>query len=515
MAIPRAILVLSMVLPIACARTPDEPLGAHDTASADANDATEDRDTTSDADGSASSCGQLVGATTPCPAGCRRVTAGALGGVSWCTDPAHVCVRDDSADTLIVECRVHVATARVFQFSDGHAPDVKRDEGWAACTPANRASIAAASSCADAALGDADESCSDAATGTSACTLSANGSFAMEGTDGGTSSATARVHIYYPLGVAPSAPYVVAVPRRCAIEGLAYRIGRLNGSGVAAAIAIEGHDEARREQFISEGVLSFARTLTAKVRLNFAPLSDDVVKPGTATLELLPSGPPPSPRLIRVGSEPLSLDEPIVLTPSSPIDPERIVARVEGVAIPTFNRVGFSGAIEIRPVLSWPRGKIVLLDVTAVRDVIGRPVDLTGGSVAVRNTTGTVVDRTLNTTPPKGAWSGGSFDGAWRFNPPFASPITPSGVLALGDPGPAKNVRLRFASGCPSVGVTLVSADGRVTRAGDSSCVGSEMLLTAPGPGALWLSVWGEQNQCPQWLFASPPSFALDSFAFE
>ncbi len=342
------------------------------------------------------------------------------------------------------------------------------------------------------------------------------------------------VDVFFPQGRTPGAPVVLAQP-----DGCTYR--RLRAA--TASVGDDGRIDVKMPNGYGADLLDGALLPPTDGFFGDVHVSgfdwlpgDDVVVTRVAkgaTLCAVREAPPSALGVLATGAP----NAPIHLLASAPLDPAVLDVGVktgDGASIPTTTSHD-RGLLTVRATSAFPPGKPLVLDTSKLRDVLGRALVAPSGPLPVLTTTSIVVDGTFDTEPPDGATIGGSTSGG-RFRASVTttphSPKPLGAALSLGAPGPGQKLRLRIgAFGCAvETRVSLVAADGQATKIAVPCGIGtladggavpvevSDVVVTPPAPGPLWLSISGGASTCVEGLGAGamlPYGVEIDELAFE
>ncbi|MEZ4407736.1 MAG: hypothetical protein R3A52_14880 [Polyangiales bacterium] len=310
---------------------------------------------------------------------------------------------------------------------------------------------------------------------------------------------TETVDLYLPMGRVAGAPVVFAFLSSWPTTRLQTLTGTFDASLGASGFAFSGYRGGQVTFGLSLDGPDGAPVMEVTRNLNFSTDVPDFV---SARLTLCPDGAPaPTLRF----ATPAAPTLPIELIPSAPIAAgvDGVTMTVAGAAVRATATYG-DGVLRVEPTAPWPVNEDVTLDLSTLRDVMGRPFTTDGALITLR-TTATVTDGSFDTAPPAGAVSPTRAPEGGRL--PMSSERDRARTLvALGDLGPATRVSLRYAYRCTDPGditARVVAANGvwreftlappstdNITPRGSA-----ESVADVPGSGPLWLVV--EQTQQP------------------
>lgn len=322
------------------------------------------------------------------------------------------------------------------------------------------------------------------------------------------------VDVYFPRGVAPGAPILVAHPNGYPHGGLIVGAETLDASRHAHAIALRGY-QPHGGSLALDGTLD-DDGLHAEVTLDFSDTDLSALR--TAHVDFCPTTDAPAPRLSIVNTV-TAPELGLVLAPTVPID-ESTLATLAVIA----------GGASLGTTSSWWNGVIVAdaavppnvgvtLDTSGLRDVLGRSYASTGG-LSPLATTAALTDLTFETEPPKGAIASTQLD-AVKFT---AGHLTlrrsvVAGYLALislGDLSPARSFTLHGTRTCQDhqLFAAAVDADGRRVPIALDCAVGAasraiDAKVTLPGGGATWLVI-ADLTEMPPRSYPDGPRDTLD-----
>lgn len=213
---------------------------------------------------------------------------------------------------------------------------------------------------------------------------------------------TVFIDVYFPRGRVPGGTVLLAMPSPA--NDVAVSVGQeVTLAADLSATGLGIHDS--RAQVKAE-LLPGAGGLVADIEMNFAELSSDAVYYGMATIPLCPSPSAPEPKTRDLYWEVLPLD-PITVDSAVPLSTATLasvaVTAGNGPVGVTVQPVPGRSSFRVIPVAAFPPGQRLVLDVSQVRDVLGRPipvpVGMSGYPLLVPGTSAVLTDLTLSTAP--------------------------------------------------------------------------------------------------------------------
>lgn len=339
------------------------------------------------------------------------------------------------------------------------------------------------------------------------------------GRDAGVGSVTLTetLDLYLPMGRVAGAPVVYAFESSWPFRRLETLEGTLDdtlGNGGLEFMGYRGGEVTFTVRLVGpdRGAL-----MDITRNLNFSTDVPDFV---SARVALCPDGAPaPTLHFVTEAAPSLTLE----LVPTAPIAAglDGVTMTAGGAAVPAS--VAFTnGVLTVSPTAPWPVNAEVALDVSSLRDPLGRAFSLSDAPTTLRTTT-TLTDLNFDAPPPEGAVAPPRAVSEGRMAFSFAR-MRARTLVSLGDLGPAARVALRYQYACGAAGgvtARLVAADGRwsgftlATPSADNILPRgpAESVADVPASGPLWLVV--EQDQQPSrpgWgVPLSPCAFLVDS----
>ncbi len=330
----------------------------------------------------------------------------------------------------------------------------------------------------------------------------------------GSVTLTEALDLYLPMGRAAGAPVVFAFESGWPQRRLVTLQGAFDASLSAGGVTFVG---------VYTSDVSFGLRLdgpSGGVVMNITrnlSITTDVSDYVSARVTLCPAGDAPAATLAYVADAAPSLD--LRLLPSSPIaagvDGVRMTAG--GAAVPATVTAD-DGVLVVTPTAPWPVNAEVALDLSSLRDVMGRPYT-TSNALTTLRTTAELTDATFDTAPPAGAVASSTANVAAGSLSFAMARARQRALVSLGALAGATRVALRYRYPCAFVSpptARLLAADGRSSSFTLAPPMGApstlESVVDVPGSGPLWLLL--EQNDPPNrpgWLPAPACPLSIES----